>query len=88
MKEKFFGDQKNSSSPSVLSISIPGSRAGGGIQAFVYRLAMEMNITGMDFRNSIQGVFIEAEGDKTVLETISSFRLQKEIPASGRLFIS
>jgi hydrogenase maturation protein HypF len=62
-----------------MRIAIRGAVQGVGFRPFIYRLASEMNLTGW-VRNSPQGVFIEAEGEKAVLEPFL-LRLQKEKPA-------
>lgn len=51
---------------------------GVGFRPFVYRLATEMNLLGW-VSNSAQGVFIEVEGLKEILDRFL-LRLQKEIP--------
>ena len=61
-----------------LSIVIHGAVQGVGFRPFVYRLAAEMNLPGW-VSNSAQGVFIEIEGNKNILNRFL-FRLQKEIP--------
>lgn len=60
---------------------IRGVVQGVGFRPFVYRLAAEMNIKGWII-NSSQGVFIEAESDKTTLENFSD-RIKKERPANS-----
>lgn len=50
-----------------LQIVIRGAVQGVGFRPFIYRLAVEMNLTGWII-NSSQGVFIEAEGKKESLE--------------------
>jgi hydrogenase maturation protein HypF len=60
-------------------IAIRGAVQGVGFRPFVYRLASAMNLTGW-VRNSTEGVFIEAQGEKGLLETFL-LRLQAEKPA-------
>ena len=55
-----------------------GAVQGVGFRPFVYRLATEMKLPGW-ISNSAQGVFIEVEGTKEVLDRFL-LRLQKEIP--------
>ena len=62
-----------------MRVAIRGAVQGVGFRPFIYRLASEMNLTGW-VCNSPQGVFIEVEGEKAVLEPFL-FRLQKEKPA-------
>jgi hydrogenase maturation protein HypF len=61
-----------------LKIVIHGAVQGAGFRPFVYRLATEMKLQGW-ISNSAQGVFIEVEGTKEVLDRFL-LRLQKEIP--------
>lgn len=61
-----------------LSITIRGAVQGVGFRPFVYRLAQEMNLTGW-VSNSVQGVFIEIEGEKEFLDRFL-LRVEKEIP--------
>jgi hydrogenase maturation protein HypF len=61
-----------------LKIVIHGAVQGAGFRPFVYRLATEMKLQGW-ISNSAQGVFIEIEGAKEVLDRFL-LRLQKEIP--------
>ena len=61
-----------------LKIVIHGAVQGVGFRPFVYRLATEMKLQGW-ISNSAQGVFIEVEGTKEVLDRFL-LRLQKEIP--------
>jgi hydrogenase maturation protein HypF len=61
-----------------LKIVSHGAVQGVGFRPFVYRLATEMKLQGW-ISNSAQGVFIEVEGAKEVLDRFL-LRLQKEIP--------
>ncbi len=61
-----------------LRIVIHGAVQGVGFRPFVYRLATGMRLSGW-VSNSAQGVFIEVEGIKEVLDRFL-LRLQKEIP--------
>jgi hydrogenase maturation protein HypF len=61
-----------------LSVTIRGAVQGVGFRPFVYRLATEMNLSGW-VSNSPQGVFIEVEGVKNILDRFI-LRVQKEIP--------
>ncbi|MGA2667886.1 MAG: carbamoyltransferase HypF, partial [Ignavibacteria bacterium] len=63
---------------SRIKIIIHGAVQGVGFRPFVYRLAMEMKLNGWVL-NSSQGVFIEAEGYKEVLEEFL-LRIDKEKP--------
>ncbi len=62
-----------------MHIAIRGAVQGVGFRPFVYRLASEMRLPGWVL-NSPQGVFIEIEGEKQVLESFL-LRLQREKPA-------
>ncbi len=57
---------------------IRGAVQGVGFRPFVYRLAKEMKLPGL-ISNSAQGVIIEIEGEKNILNQFL-LRLQKEIP--------
>jgi hydrogenase maturation protein HypF len=59
-------------------MTIRGVVQGVGFRPFVYRLAREMKLAGW-VSNCAQGVFIEAEGSKKILDRFL-LRLQKEIP--------
>ena len=59
-------------------IVIHGAVQGVGFRPFVYRLASEMSLDGW-VKNSTQGVFIEAEGDKQSLDSFL-IRIEKEKP--------
>jgi hydrogenase maturation protein HypF len=61
-----------------IRIIIHGAVQGVGFRPFVYRLAKEMKLKGWVL-NSSQGVFIEAEGFKEVLDNFL-LRLEKEKP--------
>ncbi len=61
-----------------LSLIVRGAVQGVGFRPFVYRLASELKLTGW-VMNSAQGVFIEAEGSKEVLERFL-LRVQREAP--------
>lgn len=61
-----------------LNIAIRGAVQGVGFRPFVYRIATEMNLNGFVL-NSSKGVFIEAEGEKSVLDKFL-FRLEAEKP--------
>jgi hydrogenase maturation protein HypF len=61
-----------------LKIVSRGAVQGVGFRPFVYRLATEMKLQGW-VSNSAQGVFIEVEGAKEVLDRFL-LRLPKEIP--------
>jgi len=62
-----------------LKVVIHGAVQGVGFRPFVYRLAAEMDLRGWVL-NSSQGVFIEVEGDRTVLEEFL-LRLEQEKPS-------
>ncbi len=59
-------------------IAIRGAVQGVGFRPFVYRLASDLCLPGW-VMNSPQGVFIEVEGERTILETFL-LRLEKEKP--------
>ncbi|MCX8103930.1 MAG: carbamoyltransferase HypF, partial [Candidatus Bipolaricaulota bacterium] len=61
-----------------LKIAIHGAVQGVGFRPFVYRLAIELKLTGWVL-NSAQGVFIEAEGTKEQLEEFVR-RLERDKP--------
>ncbi len=61
-----------------LHIVIHGAVQGVGFRPFVYRLATEMHLPGWVL-NSSQGVFIEVEGDRPVLDEFV-LRLEREKP--------
>jgi hydrogenase maturation protein HypF len=61
-----------------IHIAIRGAVQGVGFRPFVYRLASDLGLPGWVI-NSAQGVFIEAEGKKEVLEELL-LRLEREKP--------
>ncbi|MDI6804139.1 MAG: carbamoyltransferase HypF [Bacteroidota bacterium] len=61
-----------------LHIAIRGAVQGVGFRPFVYRIATEMKLNGFVL-NSSKGVFIEAEGEKSVLDKFL-MRLENEKP--------
>jgi len=61
-----------------LHIAIRGVVQGVGFRPFVYRLAKELNLAGW-VTNSPQGVSIEVEGEKKILESFL-LRIEKEKP--------
>lgn len=61
-----------------LKVTVRGAVQGVGFRPFVYRLAVELSLTGWVL-NSSQGVFIEAEGHKQALDQLL-LRLQAEKP--------
>ena len=61
-----------------LHIVINGAVQGVGFRPFIYRLAVEMNLSGWVL-NSAQGVFIEVEGDKLKLDRFL-LRIENEKP--------
>ena len=50
-----------------IHIVIRGAVQGVGFRPFIYRLAQEMSLTGWVL-NATQGVFIEADGEKSLLD--------------------
>lgn len=66
-----------------LRLAVRGAVQGVGFRPFVYRLAMEMGLTGW-VRNSAQGVFIEVEGREGEL---ARFRRRVERETPPRSFI-
>jgi hydrogenase maturation protein HypF len=64
-------------------ITIRGAVQGVGFRPFVYRLARELRLPGW-VSNSVQGVFIEADGDAATLDEFR-FRLERDKP--DRAFI-
>lgn len=66
-----------------LHVAIRGAVQGVGFRPFVYHLATEMNLLGWVL-NSNEGVFIEAEGEKELLE---KFLLRLEAEKPPRSFI-
>jgi hydrogenase maturation protein HypF len=61
-----------------LRVIIRGAVQGVGFRPFVYRLATEMKLPGW-VSNSTQGVFVEVEDEKDMLDRFL-LRLQKELP--------
>jgi hydrogenase maturation protein HypF len=61
-----------------LRIVLHGAVQGVGFRPFVYRLATEMDLAGW-VNNSPQGVFIEVEGEKPILDNFL-IRLENEKP--------
>ncbi len=66
-----------------LKIQITGKVQGVGFRPFIYRLAQELKLTGW-VNNSAQGVFIEVEGNLTILEQFLS-RVQTENPPRSQI---
>jgi len=64
-----------------VKIIIRGVVQGVGFRPFIYRLAAELNIKGWII-NSSQGVFIEAEAERTLLENFIN-RINKDKPANS-----
>jgi len=64
--------------PVRLKIAVHGVVQGVGFRPFVFRLAGELNLNGW-VQNSVQGVFIEVEGDRVTLEKFL-LRLAAEPP--------
>ena len=62
-----------------LHIVIRGAVQGVGFRPFIFRLATEMGLTGW-VRNNTEGVFLEVEGRKDVLDTFL-LRIQPEHPS-------
>ncbi len=61
-----------------IHVTIQGAVQGVGFRPFVYRLATELGLPGWVL-NSGQGVFIEAEGEKELLDSFL-LRLERERP--------
>jgi hydrogenase maturation protein HypF len=61
-----------------LHVTIRGAVQGVGFRPFIYRLATEMRLPGWVL-NSSQGVFVEVEGEKQVLDAFL-LRIEKEKP--------
>jgi len=59
-------------------INIRGAVQGVGFRPFIYRLAADLNLNGFVY-NSSQGVFIEVEGEKQIINEFI-FRIEKEKP--------
>lgn len=68
---------------SRLGLTICGAVQGVGFRPFVYRLARELNLNGW-VNNSLQGVFIEVEGDLQVLEEFKQ-RLEIDKPIRSHI---
>jgi len=66
-----------------VSIVIHGAVQGVGFRPFVYRLATELHLNGR-VSNSNEGVQIEAEGSKDILDRFL-LRLQKEHPPNASI---
>jgi hydrogenase maturation protein HypF len=66
-----------------VSIVIRGAVQGVGFRPFVYRLATELHLNGR-VSNSNEGVQIEAEGSKDILDRFL-LRLQKEHPRNASI---
>ena len=66
-----------------LKLAVRGAVQGVGFRPFVYRLATELDLRGW-VNNSPQGVFIEVEGERDLLE---QFLLRLEIEKPPRSFI-
>jgi len=62
-----------------LSVTIRGAVQGVGFRPFVFRLAEELGLTGW-VNNSAQGVFIEVEGRRDLLQSFL-LRIPREKPA-------
>ena len=63
-----------------ISIVIRGAVQGVGFRPFIFRLASSMNLNGFVL-NSPQGVFIEVDGEKYILDNFI-FRIGNEKPAN------
>jgi hydrogenase maturation protein HypF len=63
---------------SRLRLAIRGAVQGVGFRPFIYRLALELGLTGW-VNNSSQGVFIEVEGERQQLEKFL-LRIEPERP--------
>src|SRR6478736_2319491 len=61
-----------------LKVTVRGAVQGVGFRPFVYRLASELKLKGW-VSNSSQGVFIELEGPRVMLDEFA-IRLTKEKP--------
>lgn len=59
-------------------VAVRGTVQGVGFRPFVYRLATQMNLNGWVL-NSAQGVFMEVEGDRDLLQSFL-LRLEKDKP--------
>lgn len=66
-----------------LKLTLQGTVQGVGFRPFIYRLATEFNLTGW-VNNSVQGVLIEVEGFREVLEQFQ-YRILKEKPPQSEI---
>ncbi|MGL6135652.1 MAG: acylphosphatase, partial [Planktothrix sp.] len=66
-----------------LHLTLQGTIQGVGFRPFIYRLATELNLTGW-VNNSVQGVCIEVEGFREVLEQFQ-YRILKEKPPQSEI---
>jgi hydrogenase maturation protein HypF len=66
-----------------LQLKIQGAVQGIGFRPFIYRLATELGLNGW-VNNSSQGVWLEVEGDRKILDLFLS-RLQKEKPPRSQI---
>jgi hydrogenase maturation protein HypF len=66
-----------------IRIAVRGAVQGVGFRPFVYRLASELRLAGW-VCNSPLGVFIEAEGEKSLLDRFV-MRLEREKPVHARI---
>jgi hydrogenase maturation protein HypF len=65
-------------------VAVRGAVQGVGFRPFVYRLATELQLPGW-VSNSAQGVFIEVEGENTVLQRFL-VRLREEKPPRAVIY--
>jgi hydrogenase maturation protein HypF len=75
--------QRSAAPRQRLRLTIRGAVQGVGFRPFVYRLAMELELTGW-VNNSPQGVFIEVEGARA---TLDQFRRRVNAEKPPRAFI-
>ncbi|WP_019498409.1 carbamoyltransferase HypF [Pseudanabaena sp. PCC 6802] len=68
-----------------LSLNVRGAVQGVGFRPFVYRLALELNLTGW-VNNSLRGVSIEVEGTRQQLQVFWE-RLELEKPPRSQIHI-
>ncbi|MGB5769081.1 MAG: acylphosphatase, partial [Crocosphaera sp.] len=66
-----------------LRIIINGAVQGVGFRPFIYRLATDLNLKGW-VNNSASGVFLEVEGNSTILEKFLS-RIPQEKPVISKI---
>ncbi len=66
-----------------VQIAVRGAVQGVGFRPFVYRLAKEMELTGFVY-NSPLGVFIEAEGEKPLLDRFI-LQIEREKPPVAKI---